>query len=179
MGFTFVYVILYIIFTIYLISKGISIWQWCIKYKQNLPQYPKLFRFNGQYKVHVTIIFTFSVVSYFATSHLEMKVDAILTNNFMLQVLVFSCIDFIICIFILVPLFTQSSEVNYKLIYEDDVIDAASLKSIINNKSLVLDYYLNECTAIYNTEDLKYRIIRYSNGNEPISYTVYEVIEEE
>ena len=130
-GFTSVYVILYIIFTIYLISKGISFWQWCIKYKPDLPQYPKLFLFNGQYKVHVTIIFTFAVVSYFATSHLEMKVVAILTNEFMMQVLAFSFIDCIICIFILVPLFTQSSEVNYKLIYEDDVIDAASLKGLL------------------------------------------------
>lgn len=34
-----------------------------------------------------------------------------------------------------------------------------------------------EYTSIYNTEDLKYRILRYSNGGEPISYTVYEVIE--
>ncbi|MEK4387975.1 hypothetical protein MKZ25_19780 [Solibacillus sp. FSL W7-1464] len=178
-GFTAIYSFIYLIFAIYLMSKVISLWKWCTKHIVILPPYPKLFSLNEKYKIHLTILFTYAILTTLAIGHLKTKTVAILTTEFLIQALIFSVVDFIICLVILLPLFSRSNSVDYKLIYDHELIDSASLKTITEDQPLILEYYLNETTSVYKTENLKYRIIRYSNGNEPVHYTVYELLEKQ
>lgn len=178
-GFIAIYSFIYLIFTIYLLSKIISFWKWCTKHLAILPSQPKLFILNEKYKIHLTILFTYAILTVLAVGHLKTKEVAILTTEFLIQVIIFSVVDFIICLVILLPLFSRSNSVDYKLIYDNELIDSASLKIITESQPLILEYYLNETTSVYKTENLKYRIIRYSIGNEPIHYTVYELLEKQ
>lgn len=174
-----IYLFIYIIFTLYFTSNIISFWKWCTKYKPTLFTFPKLFNLNENYNIHLTILFTYAIVTTLAIGHLETKQIATLTTEFLIQALLFSVIDFIICLIILLPLFNRSNSVEYKLIYENDLITSAKLRIIINDQPLILEYYLNETTSVYKTENLKYRIIRYSTGSEAIHYTIYELLEKQ
>lgn len=178
-GFIAIYSFIYLIFTIYLVSKIISLWKWCTKHIAILTPQPKLFSLNEQYKIHLNILFTYAILTALAVGHLKTKEVAILTTEFLIQALIFSVIDFIICLVILLPLFSRNNSVDYKLIYDNELIDFASLKIITDSQPLILEYYLNETTSVYKTENLKYRIIRYSNNNEPPHYTVYELLEKQ
>lgn len=176
-GFPLIYIAIYIVFALYLGSLIIHLWKSCTKYLTFIPKQPKLFFKNEKYKAHLTVIFTYAIITHLAVGHLKSKTIAILTNEFLIQMLIFAFVDCIICLIILLPLFNQSSKVDYKLIYENDIIDSTLLKQITNNQDLILEYYLNESTSIYRTADFNYRILRHSEGNEAVRYTVYEVIE--
>lgn len=178
-GFNVIYSFIYLIFAIYLVSKIISLWKWCTKHIAIFTLRPKLFSLNEQYKIHLTILFTYAILTALAVGHLKTKEVPILTTEFLIQALIFSVVDFIICLVILLPLFNRSYSVDYKLIYNNELIDSASLKTIIESQPLILEYYLNETTSVYKTANLKYRIIRYSNNNEPPHYTVYELLEKQ
>ena len=183
--FTFFYFILigisYIIIVLYFTSLFLSSTEWCvtkITYRpiQQLLEWTKLYRINKKYKIHIHFSFLFTFLFFVASIHLQNKTVPILTKAFLFEFITYSIFMGFMTIILLLPIFEANNKKEYKLLIK--IKNEEDLLTILQDKPLILEYFLNESVAIYSAGNYRYRIIKRRNSDSEISYEIYEVITE-